>query len=456
MFPAFRLGSVCILLLAILPARAGLELAVFDADATPATGMSLAYDPMIAVGELTLRCRGVVLTGAGDPIVLCAVDWIGIANEARDAFRDQLAAAAGTTRDRVALHTLHQHDAPVADFTAARILASHHLAPGVFDPAIVQPAMARAGNAVRIAMTNRQPVTQVGWGRATVHQVASNRRIPGPDGRIRGVRYTACPDPELRAAPEGTVDPVVVMLSFWDGEKPLAALSYYATHPQSYYRTGIANPDFPGIARFLADQAHPGLPHIHFNGAGGNIGAGKYNDGAHTNRAVLAGRLADGLERAWAATVRQRLDAADVGWNVEKVRLPVAAHLDRAKDEATLARPDPTLYVHVAKLAWLDQSTAGRISEVACLRLGSLRVLHLPGELFVEYQLAAQQMRPDLGVAMAAYGDYGPGYIGTEIAYRQGGYETEPNSSFVDPAVQGILMGAIGRLLGSGGANENR
>ena len=434
-----------------LPVRAGLELAVFDADATPATGTLLTYDPMIAVGELTLRCRGIVLTGAGEPIVLCAVDWIGIANEAHDVFRDQLAAAAGTTRERVALHVLHQHDAPVADFTAARLLMARGMAPGVFDPAIVQPAMARASNAVRAALTNRQPVTQVGWGRAEVHQVASNRRIPGPDGRIRGVRYTACTDAGLRAAPEGTVDPRLVVVSFWNGDKPLAALSYYATHPQSYYRTGIANPDFPGIARFLADQAHPGLPHIHFNGAGGNIGAGKYNDGAPTNRAVLAARLADGMERAWAATVRQPLDVADVGWSVEPVRLPVAKHIDRALEEAALARPTPAVYVHVAKLAWLDRDAAGRKADVACLRLGGIRVLHLPGELFVEYQLAAQQMRPDLGVAMAAYGDYGASYIGTEQAYPEGGYETGPDSSFVDPSVQGVLLGAIGRLLGAGG-----
>jgi hypothetical protein len=32
----------------------------------------------------------------------------------------------------------------------------------------------------------------------------------------------------------------------------------------------------------------------------------------------------------------------------------------------------------------------------------------MPGELFVEYQLAAKAMRPDLFVTMAAYGDYGP------------------------------------------------
>ena len=49
-------------------------------------------------------------------------------------------------------------------------------------------------------------------------------------------------------------------------------------------------------------------------------------------------------------------------------------------------------------------------------------------------------------VAMAAYGDYGPGYIGTEIAYGQGGYETGPVSR-VAPRVERILMEAMETLL---------
>jgi len=49
---------------------------------------------------------------------------------------------------------------------------------------------------------------------------------------------------------------------------------------------------------------------------------------------------------------------------------------------------------------------------------------------------------------MAAYGDYGPGYIGTEKAYAEGGYETSPASSNVAPEVEGVLMGSLRWLLG--------
>lgn len=74
-------------------------------------------------------------------------------------------------------------------------------------------------------------------------------------------------------------------------------------------------------------------------------------------------------------------------------------------------------------------------------------MLHLPGELFVEDQLAAREMRPDLFVALAAYGDYAPGYIGTEISYSQGGYETSPLASLVAPGVERVLKEAIQQLL---------
>jgi hypothetical protein len=85
--------------------------------------------------------------------------------------------------------------------------------------------------------------------------------------------------------------------------------------------------------------------------------------------------------------------------------------------------------------------------DVSCLRLGRARVLHLPGELFVEYQLRAQKLRPDLFVAMAAYGDYATAYIGTKIAYSEGGYETRPGVTHVAPEVEDVLMDAVARLL---------
>lgn len=60
----------------------------------------------------------------------------------------------------------------------------------------------------------------------------------------------------------------------------------------------------------------------------------------------------------------------------------------------------------------------------------------MPGELFVEYQLAAQPMKPDA-----------TGYIGTAIACTQGGYEVQASSSNTSPQVEKVLMDAMRLLL---------
>jgi hypothetical protein len=431
-----------------------LKVGVFAVDASPPLGSPMAYDPTKGVVH-PLSCKGVVLVGEGQPIVLCAVDWIGIGNDGQTEFRRALAQAAGTDPSRVKVHTLHQHDAPTCDFSTARVLAEQGGVPPdtfnheVFDAVFARDVIARASAAAQVATAKARPVTHLGLGQAEVEKVASNRRVLGPDGKVKHVRYTACKDPEVRAAPVGTIDPMLKMISFWNGDEPVVALTYYATHPQSYYRTGLANPDFPGIARDQRQEATK-IPHIHFDGAGGNIGAGKYNDGSPENRQILADRVAAGMAKALGATVKSPITAADMSWESVNVNLPVSTHLHEevlqaAVKDAKKPVRDRARAAH--ELVWVRRCLVGDPIDLTCLHLGKARVLHMPGELFVEYQLAAQKMHPDLFVAMAAYGDYAPGYIGTEIAYSQGGYETQPRVSLVAPSVERVLLDAIKRLL---------
>ena len=441
-----------VLLLTALAARAedGLKLATFDVDATPPLGSAMAYDRVVRLDELTLRCRGVVILGAGQPIVLCAVDWIGIGNEGHDAFRAGLAHAAGTVPGRVAVHTVHQHDAPSCDFTAEKIvkelgLQGYERFDGDFQRTVIQ----RAAEAIHASLLAAQPVTHSGFGEAMVKEVASNRRVEHkPDGTIGRMRGSGCKIQELRDMPEGLIDPVVSLLSFWNGDKPIAVISAYACHPQSYYRLGIPSPDYPGIARFIRGQDVNAALHVHFNGAGGNIAAGKYNDTSQPTRMILATRLANGMREAFDKTQKVPVTAADIGWSSVPVALPLAPHLDEADLFAKLKETQAKGTISpVDQLAWVRWTKSGHRIDVTCLRVGGTRMLHLPGELFVEYQLAAKAMRPDLHVMMAAYGQYGPGYIGTTAAYPEGGYETQPRSSGVAPEVEPVLMHAMEKLL---------
>ncbi len=83
---------------------------------------------------------------------------------------------------------------------------------------------------------------------------------------------------------------------------------------------------------------------------------------------------------------------------------------------------------------------------IGCLHLNDdVGILCLPGEAFIEYQIYARQLRPDDFIAVAAYGDLGPGYITLERSFAEGGYE--PLDSFVSGNAERILRDAIAKVL---------
>jgi hypothetical protein len=404
---SFLPASVLLAAAACGPAREdappGLRVAYFQSDATPPVGSPVFGKPIEVIQE-PLLLKGILLEDRGTRYVLAALDWCTTRTRSYAAFRRRLAEAAGTAEPHVAVHCVHTHSAPFD---------------GDVTEDLLERATSAAAAAVRDAAGRMRGFTHVGVGRARVDEFASNRRVPGPDGKIR-VRYSATKDPSLRAEPEGLVDPFLRTVAFFDGPTPLVRLHYYASHPQSFYRDGRAHPDTPGWARARLEKEE-GLPHVYFTGCGGNVTAGKYNDGSPEARARLIDRLADGMRRASFASNVEREEVRAVAWKVVPVRLPL--------------RPAP-------------ESDAGGFwpaIELSRLTLGPAEILHLPGEPFVEYQLFAQALRPDRFVCVAGYGDGGPGYICTDAAYGEGGYE--PTASRVGPPVEGVLKRALTDLL---------
>lgn len=432
---------------------AGLRVGTFVVDATPPVGSPLAYQTMEGV-DTELSCRGVVITGAGDPMVLCTVDWIGIGNGGHQVFVEALARAVGTSPDRVSVHCLHQHDAPRCDFAADELMAQSGRGGEGFNPEHARSVIAAAAAAAKEALVAAVPVNQLATGSAVVDRIASNRRILGPDGKVAKTRPTYTTDPDLHAAPIGTVDPVLRMIALLHEGEAVVVMTYFATHPQSYYRTKLATVDFPGMARNQR-ESELGVRHIHFTGAAGNVGAGKWNRGVHEDRLALASRLEEAMRQAWEARRIQPLAAEDLSWKTEALSLPLASNLDEAELQQRMTNPENQpfeRFLSATALAWMDRCRRQVPVTLSRLKLGPVYLLHMPGELFVEYQLAAQAMRPEQMVAMAAYGDYGPGYIGTAVAYEEGGYETGVRVSRVGPEVEEVLMGAMRRLLDVDGA----
>ncbi|MCA9222335.1 MAG: hypothetical protein KDA71_18540, partial [Planctomycetales bacterium] len=100
------------------------RLATFSADVTIPLGHRCMGILPTKASEVVdpLHVHGFVLLGGERPVVLAAFDWCEIRNDSFDAWRTTLAEAAGTTPERVLVSSLHQHDAPVIDGGAQRLL----------------------------------------------------------------------------------------------------------------------------------------------------------------------------------------------------------------------------------------------------------------------------------------------------------------------------------------------
>src|SRR6476659_3470093 len=126
------------------------RLASFRADVTVPIGHRLmgVLPARAARVADSLEARGFVLLGADAPIVWVAVDWCEIRNDAHDRWREVLAAAAGTDPSRVIVTCLHQHDAPVADLGAQRLLDDVGLEKQLCDPEFHEAAVQRVASAL--------------------------------------------------------------------------------------------------------------------------------------------------------------------------------------------------------------------------------------------------------------------------------------------------------------------
>ena len=424
------------------------HLAPFRFDVTPPIGHSCCggwIKPVVGVDD-PLEAIGFVLLGAGQPIVVCAVDWTGLLNAAHVEWREALAQAAGTTPRRVAVQCVHQHNAPFACLDAERIVAAQGDLPHIVDVDFFRRCLERGRRAVAESLRRARLVTHVACGQAKVEKVASNRRVArDAEGRVRAMRGSSCRDDALRALPEGVIDPWLKTVAFYDQGVKLAACHYYATHPMSYYGDGRVSSDFAGLARRRRQQDEPDCLHVYFTGCAGNIAAGKYNDGSHEMRPLLTKRVYDGIVRSEQQLEPVPLERAS--WRSVDILPPPRSTLSAAeiagqiedKNNAVVARNRPAY-----TLAWLQRAERKVPIVVSALELDGVSLLHLPAECFVQYQLRAQQLQPDRFVATAAYGDGGPWYIPTREEYANGGYEV--SAALCDPGVDPVLDGAMRTL----------
>ena len=189
------------------------RLATFSADVTPPLGHPLlggttTPPPAHAIDD-PLFARGFVLLGGEKPIVVVSIDWCEIRNDAYDAWRAALAKAAGTERECVLVTAIHQHDAPLADLEAQRILERSPLGGATIDFDYHERCVQHTADALKESLAKPRRITHFGTSQAKVDRIASNRRYLGTDGQPRFDRSSMSGGEKQKAdAPVGMIDPM--------------------------------------------------------------------------------------------------------------------------------------------------------------------------------------------------------------------------------------------------------
>ena len=438
-------------------------------DITPALGV--ANGGVIARGgpvthihdELHARC--LVLDDGAMRLAIAICDMRMLGGEVVARAKSLAGEATGLASENILIAATHTHAAPAmvgihpeprdrayAEFVARRIAdgitrAGHHLAPA-----------------------------KVGWGFGSAPQHVHNRRwfmkpvaiAANPfGGRSDEVKMNPPRGTDL-LKPAGPVDPQVSVLDVRHADgRPLAVLANYGLHYVGGYQAGHVSADYFGLfadrvqGLLGADRQHPPFVAMMSNGTSGDVSINDFSAKQERLPAwVKMQRVADDLAAevvkvtgdighhttaplAVAATELQlgvrRPDAKRLVW--------ARRTLAYATDPKRLTRP----VIYAQETLALAKFPAKVPVALQAFRIGDLRIITVPCEMFAETGLALKQEAGLGPLFIIELANGYRGYLPTPRQHEWGGYETWPaRSSYLEvqaaPKIRAALLGLLSKL----------
>ena len=412
-------------------------------DITQPLGTPSSLGLFTAVTEIwdPLTATAVVIESDDVRIALVGLDLCGLLEASHRAIREAVAATSGIPAGNVVLNVSHSHSAPYISADLQELLRPFGLR--LHDDDYAAALQRAVVEAVGEAADRAEPI-HVAIGRGRVDRVAGNRRPKLPDGRTVH-RYGRPPD-ELRALPEGLIDPEVAVIRFArDDGRAVGAILSYSCHPTA---SGLGIPtnvsaDFVGHGRTKIEEAF-GLTCLFLQGCAGNQGTGKWVVGTPWEDTVSMGsRFANGVADALGLARR----VADGELHFTRSRLPLEldpflpvdeleTHFERAAREREFA----DIVALGDALVLARRVDELREAPITAIGFGTdLALVVLPGEVFLEHGLAVRAASPFSETIVAAYNDNTLQYIPTASAFADGEYEVDGGWRYIRPG-QGERM----------------
>jgi hypothetical protein len=191
----------------------------------------------------------------------------------------------------------------------------------------------------------------------------------------------------------------VQVFAFLDAaDQPVVVLVNAVAHPVYEMCITQVSPDYPGELCRILEARHAGARVLFLQGAAGNINPPQVSSGA-ADAIQHAEQLAGVADRVLGEL--RPVAGSELMLRWRQVNLP-------ARDATGQAQAEPL------------RATLGAV------RLGEASLVLLPGEPFVEIGLAIAAASPFPYTAVVGYAEQYTGYIPTDRAFDNRGYETGP------------------------------
>jgi hypothetical protein len=438
-------------------------------DITPALGV--ANGGVIARGGPVthihdgLHARCLVLDDGATRLAIAICDMRMLGGEVVARAKSLAGEATGLAPENILIAATHTHAAPA-------MVGIH---PEPRDRAYAHNVARRIADGITRAGHHLAPA-KVGWGFGSAPQHVHNRRWFMKPVAIAANPFGGGSDEVKMNPPRGTdllkpagpVDPQVSVLDVRHADgRPLAVLANYGLHYVGGYQAGHVSADYFGLfadrvqGLLGADRQHPPFVAMMSNGTSGDVSINDFSAKQERLPAwVKMQRVADDLAAevvkvtgdighhttaplAVAATELQlgvrRSDAKRLVW--------ARRTLAYATDPKRLTRP----VIYAQEALALAKFPAKVPVALQAFRIGDLRIITVPCEMFAETGLALKQEAGLGPLFIIELANGYRGYLPTPRQHEWGGYETWPaRSSYLEvqaaPKIRAALLGLLGKL----------
>lgn len=351
-----------------------------------------------------LYAKALVFDDGDTQAVIITTDLIGVEATFVDHVRQIIEEGTGIPAGNVMISCSHTHFGP--EVRASRATSPDNPKNRVYVNMLAQ----QLTTVTQLAQQRLQPA-RVGAGKGIADEISYNRHTIRPDGSAETSFRLPDSNSDLTLGPyDSTVR--VIRVDSAAGELA-ASLIHFACHPVTTTdRMYTISADYPGYAMEVVEQGEGGTSLFGLGCAGNIVPIQREGEYPRMIGRTIGGEAIKLLQ--WIETT------------------------DEAKVQV----------MHQKQVLQLKEAVDGKTTEevdLQCIAVESIYFIGLPGEIFVEigFDIVNRAQQDNLFVMSMTNGSFG--YIPVEIAYKQGGYES--NSSYFLPGCGEQIADASVELL---------